>query len=98
MLELVHSGEPVPSSLDVRVLHDKRNGSTAARQSIVRALAHIEEGKPEVDLFLVAPASNGGLMDLHFILPPEQARQLVRMVEAALQIAVLSLKEGKPDA
>lgn len=92
-LRIVHNTTPVPTSIDAKVLHVKRNGGTAVRRSILRALARIEEGRPEVDLFLVLPV-NQGYADLHLILQPSECADLVRMLEAALQVAVLKLKEG----
>ena len=74
----------VPESLDVRILHVHSNGVISARGGILRAFPRTEDGA-QVDLFLAAGLS-GGMMDLHVVLPPTQARQIVEMIEAALML------------
>jgi hypothetical protein len=68
----------------VGILHVHSNGVISARRGILRALPRVEDGA-QVDLFLVANVA-GGMMDLHVVLPPRQAAQLIEMLRDALAL------------
>lgn len=73
----------VPASLDLRALHERCNNSIAAVPAIVRVLPMPDELEVHVHLTV---QFGKGMTTLRLILPPDEARQLVVMVNDALMV------------
>jgi hypothetical protein len=73
-----------PDHLEVQVLHDKASGSTAVRTAFVGVFPRLDPVE-SVGLFIRVDIGKGS-HDLHFILPRDQAAQLIDMLQAALQL------------
>ena len=76
----------IPASLDVQVLHELCTGPIKARRAILRASPRVVmSDRADVDLF-IAVHTGKGMMDLHVILPPRQAGQVIDMLQEALML------------
>jgi hypothetical protein len=75
----------IPESLGVHVLHELCTGPIAVRGGIVRVKPRVMSDRADVDLFL-AVETGIGMMDLHVILPPRQAGQVIDMLQEALML------------
>ena len=73
----------IPESLDLKALHERRNGGIAAVPAIIRALPVPDD----LTVHLHVTYRHGkGLTSLRLILQPRECEQVILMLEEALML------------